>query len=93
LVPDSSDPHIRTGVVLQTGPGRQRLHRRRSTQEYREVFHPIEVREGERVAFLIGSVDTKSGKAVTQYLEDDERMLREDDLLFVIPEGTTVEVS
>jgi hypothetical protein len=84
---------VRTGVVLQRGPGRYVKFRQRQTQEYRDVLRPIDVQQGERVAFLIGSVDTKTGQAVTHYLQEDERVIREDDVLFAIPDGVDVEVS
>lgn len=93
IIPDNSEQVVRTGVVLRVGPGRFVKVRRRGTQEYREVLRPTVVQEGERVAFFIASVDTKTGKAVSQYLQEDERVIREDDVLFVIPDGLDVEVT
>jgi hypothetical protein len=92
---------VRTGVVLQVGPGRYVKTRRpgatlspvASPAEYREVLRPTQAQKGERVAFLVGSVDTKTGQAVTHYLQEDERVIREDDVLFVIPDGVDVEVT
>lgn len=93
VIPDTQAQPVRTGVILRRGPGRYVKTRRGRTDEYRDVFRPMEAQTGERVAFLIGSVDTKSGQAVTHYLQEDERVIREDDVLFVIPDGIDVEVS
>ncbi len=93
LIPDTTAQTTRVGVILQAGPGRYVKVRRHGTQEYREVLRPMEARVGERVAFLIGSVDTKTGQAVTHYLQENERVIREEDVLGVIPDGTDVEVS
>lgn len=93
LLPDTNAQAVRTGIVLDIGPGKLVKTRRSGTSEYREVFRPIDVRRGEKVAFLIGSVDTKTGQAVTHYLQEDERVIREEDVLFAIPDGVDVEVS
>jgi co-chaperonin GroES (HSP10) len=93
VIPGTKARTVRTGVILKAGPGRYVKVRRRGTQEYREVLRPVTAQAGERVAFLIGSVDTKTGQAVTHYLQEDERVIREDDVLFVIPDGIDVEVT
>lgn len=93
VIPDNKEQVIRTGVVLDVGPGKYVKTRKRGTQEYRDVLRPTEVQRGERVAFFIASVDTKTGKAVSHYLQEDERVIREDDILFVIPDGIDVEVT
>jgi hypothetical protein len=94
LVPDIARANaVRTGVILDVGPGKYVKTRKRGTSEYRDVLRPMEAKKGERVAFLIGSVDTKSGKAVSHYLQEDERVIREDDILFVFEDGADVKVS
>lgn len=93
VIPGSKARTVRTGVVLEAGPGRRVRIYRTDRQEYREVLRPLDTRVGERVAFLIGSVDTKTGQAVTHYLQEDERVIREDDVLFEIPDGVDVEVT
>lgn len=93
VIPDNQPQRTRTGVILQVGPGRYVKVPRRGTQEYREVLRPIEAQMGERVAFLIGSVDTKTGQAVTHYLQEDERVIREDDILFAFSDDIDVEVT
>ncbi len=93
VIPGTSPHPLRLGRVLQVGPGRYRKVRRRSAPDYAEVYHPMEAQPGDRVAFFIASVDTRSGQAVTYYLQEDERLIREDDILFVIPDGIDVEVT
>jgi co-chaperonin GroES (HSP10) len=93
VIPETEAQPIRTGVILQAGPGRWTKVRRRGTGEYKTVLRPMDAQVGERVAFLIGSVDTKTGQAVTHYLQEDERVIREDDVLFAIPDGIDLEVS
>lgn len=94
LVPDIARANpVRTGVILDVGPGKYVKTRQRRTHEYRDVLRPVEAKRGERVAFLIGSVDTKSGKAVSHYLQEDERVIREEDILFVFEDGANVEVT
>ncbi len=93
LIPDDKPQSARTGVILDVGPGRYVKVPRRGTSEYREVFRPMQARKGEKVAFLIGSVDTKTGRAVTHYLQEDERVIREDDILFVFEDEVDVEVT
>jgi co-chaperonin GroES (HSP10) len=93
IIPDTQPRPLRLGTVLLTGPGRYRKVRRRGTTQYDEVWRPVEAAKGDRVAFFIASVDTKSGQAVTHYLQEDQRIIREDDILFLIPDGIDVEVT
>jgi len=87
LIPQNKDQEIRTGVIIGVGPGKYVKTRRRQVGDYHEVFRPMEAKVGERVAFFIASVDTKSGKAISHYLQEDERLIAEEDILFVIDEG------
>lgn len=87
LLPDSNAQALRTGVIIDVGPGKHVKVRRHGKDEYREVFRPMEAKVGERVAFFIASVDTKGGKAISHYLQEDERLITEEDILFVIDEG------
>lgn len=93
VIPDTAPSPTRLGTIVMTGPGKYVKVRRRGSKDYAEVLRPIEARAGERVAFLIGSVDTKSGKSVSHYLQEDERVIREEDILFIIPDGIDVEVT
>lgn len=87
LIPESKDQELRTGVIIDVGPGKRVKVRRPGTSDYLEVFRPMGAKPGERVAFFIASVDTKSGKAISHYLQEDERLIREEDILFVIEDG------
>jgi co-chaperonin GroES (HSP10) len=85
----TTEQPIWTGVVLMTGPGRQ----------YVDKYVPIDVKVGERVAFLSAATDGHlSGLAVNEALvcnfvgeaiakTDEQRIIRENDVLFVIEEG------
>jgi co-chaperonin GroES (HSP10) len=76
-----SEVPVRIGKVLAIGPGRM----------YPDKFVPTEVEVGERVVFLIAAADTQSGKAVHHHLPDNQRLIRETDVLFVT--GEDIEVS
>lgn len=74
------------GEVLAVGPGRWRGKR----------FIPTMVKPGERIAFFTANLETKQGKAIVnavQDLGDNVGMLREEDILFVIPPGVEVDVA
>lgn len=75
-------PPVRIGKVLDVGPGKY----------YTDKYLPTEVRVGERVVFLVGSVDTKSGQAVAKHLSEDQVLIREPDILFVT-EDSNLEVT
>jgi co-chaperonin GroES (HSP10) len=62
-------------------------------RSYTDKYLPVEVEVGERVVFLIGSVDTKSGQTIAKYLSEDEVLIREVDILGVIPQDSTLEVT
>jgi co-chaperonin GroES (HSP10) len=62
---------VRIGEVLQTGPGRQ----------YVDKFVPMELKVGDRVAFLIGSAETQQGQQLMHHLEEDLRLIRQGDVL------------
>lgn len=74
---------VRTGKVLAVGPGKR----------YPDKFVPTVIKPGERIAFFKAVTDTKSGKQVTYALEDNQVLLRETDVLFVLPEESKVEVT
>jgi len=83
VIPETEAQSVRTGTIQQVGLGkRERI--RRKNGEYREVLRPIEAKEGERIAFFIGSVDTRSGQSVSRYLLEDQCVIREDDVIGVL---------
>jgi co-chaperonin GroES (HSP10) len=67
---------VRTGRVLSCGPGRQ-------VQKTGQIV-PMDVRVGERVCFFAALRDTGQGKAIGHVLEDDQALIRESDVLFVL---------
>ena len=83
IIPGATAVPVRYGRVLMVGPGKQ----------YRDGFLGMDVKLGERIVFLIGSVDTKSGQSISWHLPKDEVLIREPDILFVIPEDSTLEVT
>lgn len=83
IIPDNKPAPVRIGRVEMAGTGRY----------YTDKYVPIQVEVGERVVFLIGSAGTKSGQSVANYLSEDQVLVREVDILFVIPQESTLEVT
>jgi co-chaperonin GroES (HSP10) len=85
IIPHTSPEPLRIGTVKMTGPGRR----------YIDKFIPIEVKEGDRVAFMIGAARTKQGKELRTRLdmEADTELVRQGDILFVVNPGADIEVS
>jgi hypothetical protein len=52
----------------------------------------MEVQVGDRVVFAAALLDTKQGKSVAHVLADDEALIRETDVLLVIPQGENIEI-
>lgn len=73
---------VRFGKVLAVGPGRR----------YQDKYVPTSVEVGERVVFFIASTDTMSGRMITHQLPDNQRLIRETDVLFVTDEDIEVSV-
>jgi co-chaperonin GroES (HSP10) len=70
---------IRQGVVTDAGPGRHYVD---------GVYKGMDVKVGERVAFLAATMDTKQGWQLTdRVLGKDQALIRETDVLLVIEEG------
>ena len=83
VIPDTQAISVRTGTVRMAGTGKY----------YTDKYVPVEVKVGERVVFLIGSVDTKSGQSIVKHLRENEVLVREVDILFVIPQDSKLEVT
>jgi co-chaperonin GroES (HSP10) len=83
IIPDNKPSPVRLGVVELVGTGRH----------YTDKYIPIQVEVGERVVFLVGSRDTKSGQSIARYLSENQVLIREVDILFVIPKDSTLEVT
>jgi len=78
----------RLGTVLRAGPGR--WWKDRHTGKWR--YWAMEVQVGDRVVFAAALLDTKQGKSVAYVLNDDEALIRETDVLLVIPQGENIEI-
>lgn len=77
ILPDTSANPVREGVVLLAGPGRR----------FSDKYLPIDVAPGQRVAFFMASADLKTGKSVRAYLDDNQVLVREQDILYEIYPG------
>lgn len=81
IIPDTSPEPIRVGEVLMTGPGKQ----------FTDKFVPMaDDLVGKRVAFFMATAESKQGLQLTQYLDEDTRIIRQGDVLCVIEEGVEV---
>ena len=69
---------VRTGTVLRAGVDRLYID---------GVVKRTEIKTGERIAFLAGTLDNKQGQQITYTLGEDQALMRESDILFVIEEG------
>jgi len=71
-----TEPHmVRTGKVKATGPGKKYCD---------GPYVHIGVNVGERVAFFTGNMDTKQGNNLKAFIGDDEALMPETAILFVI---------
>lgn len=86
IVPATVSPSIRTGRVLRAGPGRAW----KPLEGGKKVFWPMDVRVGERVAFFTANLEHKQGRQICYVLGDNEALLRETDVLFVVDDGVEV---
>lgn len=77
---------VRTGIVTMTGPGKRRADRP-------TVVLPLSVSVGNRVALLAGNMDTKGGRKLQQYVQDDEALVPESAVLFIIDGDLIPEVT
>jgi co-chaperonin GroES (HSP10) len=81
IVKTSIDP-VWIGEALMVGPGRQ----------FKDKYVPMDVKVGDRVAFLAAATDShRPGLALQDHLDEDQRLIRQSDVLFVV-EGE-VEIS
>jgi hypothetical protein len=91
-----SKGHIYTATVLSAGPGAEIPLDHNRPEKKR--FFPIDVRAGEKVAFLRWAVEGQQGKAVRSTFEElgaDIALIKERDILFVmeLAPGEKVELS
>jgi co-chaperonin GroES (HSP10) len=80
-VPPSQEDRIRTGVILQTGPGR--------TSKKGKLI-PMEAQKGMKVAFFRENFETMHGKTLIGFLrqlDEDIGIIQERDILYIIEEN------
>jgi len=85
IIPHTSPEPLRVGRVLMTGPGRR----------YIDKFIPLELKVGDKVAFMLGAARTKQGKELRTRLDLDNEteLVRQGDVLLVIDPDADIEVS
>lgn len=90
-----SEDRVRIGKVLAVGPGRwasdQRFRHRNKPGKALAVRVPVGVEPGDRVAFFVENLQHKQGRQLMQVLENNQAMIRADDVLVVVDGETTVE--
>lgn len=81
----SGQERVRTGTVLQMGPGRRFW----SSSLEQEMFQPTDVNVGDKIAFFRENLEHQQGKQVTsvvQSIEENTGLIRANDVLYVIEE-------
>ena len=78
----------RIGTVLRAGPGR----RWKDKKTGKWSFWTMEAKPGDRVVFPAVLLDTKQGKAIGHVLDEGQGLIRETDVLLVIPQGENIEI-
>lgn len=88
--PDTKQHPIRIAEVLRVGPGKRWKNARTGKFEY----WPTDARPGDRVVFLAALLQTEQGQQQRRSysLEDNQALIRETDVLFVVPKGEEVEI-
>ena len=69
---------IRKATVLAVGPGRRYVD---------GAYLPTQIKVQDRVAFLSAVLESRQGRQLAHLLEQDQALIRETDVLFVIEEG------
>ncbi len=82
IIPGTTPRPVRTGVVLAVGPGKQ----------FTDRYLPIDLKVGDKVVFNIASADMKTGKALQRYIEDDEVLVTEQDVLLTFEGSIRVDL-
>jgi chaperonin GroES len=73
---------IRNATVLAVGPGKRNS---------KGVLTPTQLRVGDTFPFFKAAAETKQGYQLALLLEDNEVLIRESDVLFVLEEPLRVE--
>ena len=73
---------MRIGKVLRVGPGKQ----------YEDRYVPTDVKPGERVTFMQACIETRSEAQVNYQLPDNQAIIREPDILFVVEDDDDIDI-
>ncbi len=84
IIPDPERAPLRIGKVLRTGPGRRHPNS--------NVFRRVTVEKGERVVFFMATTQVGGAKEIAYHLPENQRLIRETDVLFVTQKGVEVDV-
>lgn len=79
-----SQDTVRIGRVVSVGPGRWYIDHENPNQHN---FVPTSVQVGERVCFMSFNMHHQQGQQISQYFEEDETLIKESDILFVLLEA------
>lgn len=88
IIPDTVAEPIRTAKVLAAGPGRSW----KSLTTGKWSFWATQAKVGDRVAFMMANLETKQGATLCYTLGENRGLIRETDVLMVIPEGDNTEI-
>lgn len=83
IIPDPDKAPVRVGKVLSTGPGKRTK---------KGHLNPTQVKVGDRVAFFMAVTQTQQGYAVAHRLEENQGLIAESDILFVLEGDVKVSV-
>lgn len=89
ILPDSVPKPLKVGRVLAVGPGVWKWNSRTGEEWFQKTI----VQPGERAVFLTANLETGQGKQLCWALGDGLGLIRENDILFIIPEGEDIEVA
>lgn len=89
IIPDSAPKRLQVGRVVRAGPGIWKWNSRTGEEWFQKTVVTI----GDRVVFLTANLETKQGRQLCYALGDGLGLIRENDILLVIPKGEDVEVA
>lgn len=77
LILTGEDP-VRFAHVMKVGPGRCSMKTGKR--------EPSDVKVGERVCYFVAALQTKQGQAIIYNLPEGHGLIKESDILFVVPD-------
>lgn len=95
ILPDPDRAPLRIGKVIRTGPGRILKVLKKGPDGEKLMdggYRPVDVKPGDRVVFPMAVTECGSGQNITHTLDNGQRMIREDDVFFVIDGNEDIHV-